>query len=78
MLSLLGASSCAVPATGQPIDLGSLFVQVAEHCGYALSTADLEPRHAAERRIQHWVHGGAWIGFGELLLHPLPVRGDPV
>ncbi|MFZ5654641.1 MAG: class I SAM-dependent methyltransferase [Pseudomonadota bacterium] len=77
MLSLLGASSCAAPAAGQPIDLGSLFLQIAERCGYALSTADLEPCHTAERRIQHWVHGGAWIGFGELLLHPMPVRGDP-
>jgi SAM-dependent methyltransferase len=77
MLSLLGVSSCAAPAGGQPIDLGTLFVQIAARCGYALSAGDLEVCHAAERRIQRWVHGGAWIGFGELLMHPLPVRGEP-
>ncbi len=76
MLSLLGVSSCAAPARGQPIDLGTLFLQIAARCGYALSAADVEVCHAAERRIQHWVHGGTWIGFGELLLHPLPVRGN--
>jgi SAM-dependent methyltransferase len=76
MLSLLGVSSCAVPARGQPIDLGTLFLHIAARCGYARSAADLEVCHAAERRIQHWVHGCAWIGFGELLLHSMPVRGD--
>ena len=75
MLALLGVASCAAPAAGQPIDLGSLFLQIAARCGYTLTAADLEVCHAAERRFQRWVHGGAWIGFGELLLHPLPVRG---
>ena len=73
-LSLLGASSCAAPAAGQPIDMGSLVLQVAAGCGYAIGAAELAPCHAAERRFQRWVHGGAWIGFGELLLHSMPVR----
>jgi len=77
MLSLLGASSCAPPAAGQPIDLGSLGIEIAGRCGYAVGAAELANCHAAERRFQEWVHGGAWIGFGELLLHPLPVRSAP-
>lgn len=75
MLSLLGVSSCAPPAAGQPIDLGSLGIEIAGRCGYAVGAAELAPCHAAERRFQEWVHGGAWIGFGELLLHAMPVRG---
>ena len=75
MLALLGVASCAAPARAQAIDLGTLFLQVAEACGHRVSVADLERCHAAERRFQEWVHGGSWIGFGELLLHSLPVRG---
>lgn len=75
MLSLLGVSSCAPPAAGQAIDLGSLGIEIAGCCGYRIGAAELAPCHATERRFQEWVHGGAWIGFGELLLHPLPVRG---
>ncbi|MDD3651873.1 class I SAM-dependent methyltransferase [Immundisolibacter sp.] len=75
MLSLLGVSSCAPPAGGQPIALGPLGIEIMGRCGYAVGAAELAPCHAAERRFQEWVHGGAWIGFCELLLHAMPVRG---
>lgn len=79
MLSLLGAGSCAAPAAGQPIDMASLFGAVAAACGYRVGSGELAACHAAERRFQYWVHGGAWIGFGELAGHRMPVRaGVPV
>lgn len=74
MLSLLGTASCAEPAPGQPIDMASLLVAVAEACGYHVGPGDLAACHVAERQFQHWVHGGAWIGFAELAYHRMPVR----
>lgn len=74
VLSLLGAGSCAEPAPGQSIEMASLFGAVAAACGYRVGPGELAACHAAERRFQYWVHGGAWIDFGELVGYRMPVR----
>lgn len=74
MVSLLSAGSCAEPAPGQSIEIASLFGAVAEACGYRVGPGELAACHAAERQFQYWVHGGAWIDFGELVGYRMPVR----
>ncbi len=72
--SLLGVSSCAPPATDQRIDMASLAMEILERCGYPVGRGEWESCHAAERRFQRWVHGGAWIGLAEMSSYQLPVR----
>ena len=74
VLSLLGMSSCAAPATATSVDIEHLFMAVAASCDMTFSRDDLMRFHQAERLLQFWVHGGEWIEFEELAAHCMPLR----